>query len=49
MPWFETLFNETLEMADGCFLIPDRPGLGFTFDKEAVERYRIATNGGTQA
>ncbi len=48
MPWFETLFNERLEMADGCFLIPDRPGLGFTFNNEAVERYRIAADGGTQ-
>jgi L-alanine-DL-glutamate epimerase-like enolase superfamily enzyme len=41
MPWFGALFNERLEMADGALLVPDRPGLGFTFDAEAVERLRL--------
>ena len=41
MPWFAPLFNEQMEMAEGSLLIPDRPGLGFTFDAEAVERFRI--------
>jgi L-alanine-DL-glutamate epimerase-like enolase superfamily enzyme len=29
-------------MEDGDLLIPDRPGLGFTFDLDAVERFRVA-------
>src|SRR3546814_10462724 len=41
MPWFGQLFNERLEMVDGALLVPDRPGLGFTFDADAVERLRI--------
>ena len=41
MPWFVPLFAERMEMADGCLLIPDRPGLGFTFDEEAVARFRV--------
>jgi L-alanine-DL-glutamate epimerase-like enolase superfamily enzyme len=41
MPWFEPLYNERLAMEDGDLLIPDRPGLGFTFDLDAIERYRV--------
>ena len=40
MPWFAPLYRERLEMVDGEILIPDRPGLGFTFDPAAVERFR---------
>lgn len=41
MPWFGQLFNERLEMVDGDILIPDRPGLGFTFNPDAIERLRV--------
>lgn len=41
MPWFEPLFRESLELVDGQLVIPDRPGMGFTFDPEAVRRFRI--------
>jgi L-alanine-DL-glutamate epimerase-like enolase superfamily enzyme len=41
MPWFETLFRERLEMREGKVLVPERPGFGFTFDPDAVERYRL--------
>ncbi len=42
MPWFAPLFRETMAMdGDGNLLIPDRPGLGFTFDPAAVERFRV--------
>ncbi|MDC1198752.1 mandelate racemase/muconate lactonizing enzyme family protein [bacterium] len=41
MPWFQDLFVEPLEMRDGDLIIPDRPGLGFTFDPDAVERFAI--------
>jgi len=33
--WLETLFDERLEIADGCMLIPDRPGFGLTPSAEA--------------
>lgn len=38
--WFAPLFNETPELADGRLAVPDRPGHGFTFDRDAVEHYR---------
>lgn len=41
MPWFAPLFRERMELVDGDLLIPDRPGLGFTFDHDAIERYRV--------
>jgi L-alanine-DL-glutamate epimerase-like enolase superfamily enzyme len=41
MPWFDSLFREKLEMKDGMIVVPERPGFGFTFDKDAVERYRL--------
>lgn len=39
--WFAPLFNETMELTDGKLKIPDRPGHGFTFNPEALSRYRI--------
>ncbi len=41
MPWFGSLFRESLEMRDGMVIVPERPGFGFTFDPDAVERYRL--------
>ncbi len=41
MPWFGALFREKLEMRDGEVVVPERPGFGFTFDPEAIERYRL--------
>jgi len=41
MPWFSPLYREALDIEDGDFLIPDRPGLGFTFDPDAVESFRV--------
>lgn len=40
MPWFGGLFREKLEMRDGMIVVPERPGFGFTFDLDAIERYR---------
>ena len=40
MPWFSPLFNETLEIEDGYLLMPDRPGVGFTFDRQAIASLR---------
>jgi len=43
MPWFAALYNEKMEMVDGDLLVPDRPGLGFTFNEDAIGRYRLTT------
>ena len=36
MPWFSPLFNEPLEIEEGYLLVPDRPGVGFTFNHQAI-------------
>lgn len=41
MPWFAPLYNETVEIKDGEIEIPNRPGHGFTFNQDAVDRFRI--------
>ncbi len=41
MPWFAPIFQEPVDMVDGALLIPDRPGLGFRFDPDAVGRYAV--------
>ena len=42
MPWFSPLFNETIEIEEGSIAVPDRPGLGFTFNHDAIAGFRIA-------
>ena len=39
MPWAEELFRERLELADGQAVLPDRPGIGFTWDEAVVRRF----------
>ena len=41
MPWFSPLFNETLEIEDGFLNVPDRLGIGFTFNQSAIEKFKI--------
>ena len=41
MPWFAPLYNEATELVEGDLLVPDRPGLGFTFNPDAIGRYRV--------
>ena len=36
MPWFSPLYNEALEFRDGCAMVPERPGWGFTFNRDYV-------------
>jgi L-alanine-DL-glutamate epimerase-like enolase superfamily enzyme len=36
MPWFSPLYNEKLAFADGHALVPERPGWGFTFDRDYI-------------
>ncbi|MEM9202123.1 MAG: mandelate racemase/muconate lactonizing enzyme family protein [Actinomycetota bacterium] len=38
--WFQPLFAQTPELADGQLVVPDRPGHGFTFDRDAVAALR---------
>ena len=40
MPWFEPIYAEHIELdSDGCAIVPDRPGWGFSFDPDAVRRH----------
>ena len=41
MPWNAALFNESMEIEAGFVRIPERPGTGFTFDKQALIRFSI--------
>ena len=41
MPWFASLFNESMNIEDGMIAIPQRPGCGFTFNASALKRYRL--------
>jgi L-alanine-DL-glutamate epimerase-like enolase superfamily enzyme len=33
--------EEPLTVRDGMVAVPEQPGLGIAFDREAVERYRV--------
>ncbi|MBU3007720.1 mandelate racemase/muconate lactonizing enzyme family protein [Cobetia amphilecti] len=39
--WFSPLYREKIEIVDGLITIPQRPGLGFSFDADAVDRLRV--------
>ncbi len=42
MPWYALLFNEEMELdKNGHILIPDRPGTGFTFHEDRIDRFMI--------
>jgi len=41
MVWEDTLVNEAFPFADGAFAVPDRPGLGYTLNHNAVNRYLV--------
>ena len=41
MPWFAPLFREKMEIKNGMIEVPNRPGTGFSFDPEKIEKYRI--------
>jgi len=40
MPWFSELYREQLEFENGDAIVPERPGWGFTFNIDYVERLR---------
>ncbi len=37
----QALFNEKMEFRAGMIVIPDRPGTGFSFDKDAIKRFSV--------
>jgi L-alanine-DL-glutamate epimerase-like enolase superfamily enzyme len=41
MPWNQALFNENMDICDGMIAIPERPGTGFSFDKDAIKRFSV--------
>ncbi|MDR7419274.1 MAG: enolase C-terminal domain-like protein [Armatimonadota bacterium] len=38
----DDLIKEPYEFRDGCFIVPDRPGLGVDLDEEKLLKYRVA-------
>jgi L-alanine-DL-glutamate epimerase-like enolase superfamily enzyme len=38
----DDLVVEPIEFCDGCLIVPDRPGLGVTLDREALRKYQVA-------
>ena len=41
MDWFSPLYGEKIELKNGLIVLPQRPGFGFTFDPNVIERYRL--------
>lgn len=39
MSWFESLFNERMELVDGELIIPERVGTGFTFNQDTIAKF----------
>jgi L-alanine-DL-glutamate epimerase-like enolase superfamily enzyme len=37
MPWLSPLYQEAMELQDGAVVVPERPGWGFTLDRERVD------------
>ncbi len=40
-PQFDSLFTEPLELRDGCFAVPTKPGLGIELDEAAFRRAAV--------
>jgi L-alanine-DL-glutamate epimerase-like enolase superfamily enzyme len=41
LPWFSPLYREKIQFQNGLIVLPERPGFGFTFDPNIIERYRL--------
>ncbi len=39
--WLSPLYAERIELRNGLIVLPQRPGFGFSFDPEVIERYRL--------
>jgi len=42
MPWSFRLFEEVPVPVNGELAVPSKPGLGLTFDRDAISRYAVA-------
>lgn len=42
MPWFAPLYRERMVLQDGMVAMPQNPGIGFSFDPDAVDSHRVA-------
>lgn len=41
MDWWRELFEESLSLVEGQVLLPGKPGIGLTLNREALERFRV--------
>jgi L-alanine-DL-glutamate epimerase-like enolase superfamily enzyme len=41
MPWFGALLTEPMQVRDGYAYLPERPGVGITFDRKALQTFRV--------
>jgi L-alanine-DL-glutamate epimerase-like enolase superfamily enzyme len=41
-PFMDEFWQDSLEVRDGCVIVPERPGHGLSFVPEMFERYRVA-------
>lgn len=48
MPWFAPLFNESIEIECGNIQVPDRAGVGFSFDQKAINRFKLSQEDNTK-
>jgi galactonate dehydratase len=39
--WIDTLVNEPLRIKDGAYPVPNRPGLGYSLNPDAVKKYLV--------
>jgi L-alanine-DL-glutamate epimerase-like enolase superfamily enzyme len=39
--WFSPLYREKMQIVDGKIAMSPRPGIGFTFDPQAVDKFRV--------
>jgi L-alanine-DL-glutamate epimerase-like enolase superfamily enzyme len=40
MPWFSPLYNEELSFENGSAVVPERPGWGFTFNRDYIRNLK---------
>ena len=44
MPWTHGLFEEIPIIEEGQLAVPQKPGLGLTFDQDALKRYQVGVS-----
>ena len=41
MPWWDIIYQEPLQVENGCIKITDKPGLGLELEPQAIKKYRL--------